>query len=254
MFMKRVLLLAAGALVISAVNASAQASSGMQAWEDRGFFNINFGLQSGSREFDEGVGFTIYDEPSFFEGTHQVDGGGMFDIGGGIRVWRNLAAGLSFNRFTDSDDINLRGSVPHPIFFNRPREATAAVGALDHEETAVHIQATWVQPLADRISVSFSFGPSFFSVKQDVVVGVDVSEQGAPFNAVNAAARAVEVEESGVGFNIGADITYMATTNVGGGFFLRYSAASVDLERGPLGTFSLDVGGFQAGGGLRVRF
>jgi hypothetical protein len=61
------------------------------------------------------------------------------------------------------------------------------------------------------------------------------------------------VKDTGVGFNIGVDGTYLFTDRIGGGIVLRYTGGSVDLDS-DAGTVSLDVGGFQIGFGLRVRF
>ena len=50
-----------------------------------------------------------------------------------------------------------------------------------------------------------------------------------------------------------ADISYMFSTYVGAGGFVRLAVGSVDLQRGGT-SVTTSVGGFQSGGGLRVRF
>jgi hypothetical protein len=59
---------------------------------------------------------------------------------------------------------------------------------------------------------------------------------------------------SQIGFNIGADLTYRFANNVGIGAILRYAAATVTLEPDGGESSDVKVGGFQFGGGLRIRF
>ena len=68
------------------------------AWTDRGFVNVSFGVQGGSRDLATSSTFTIYDENATIETTQNVGGGAFFDAAGGYKVWRNLAVGIGFTR------------------------------------------------------------------------------------------------------------------------------------------------------------
>ena len=58
-----------------------------------------------------------------------------------------------------------------------------------------------------------------------------------------------------IGFNVGADMTYRFANNFGIGAIVRYAAATVSLEpEGGGDPSDVKVGGFQFGGGLRIRF
>lgn len=231
------------------------AAAQMRAWEAKGFINVNFGVQSGSHDLEQNGSFPLYDETARFNGPLTVEGGGLFDIGGGARVWRNLAVGVTFSRVSDTSDATLTAQIPHPVFFNRPRTATTTAVGLEHRENAVHVHAMWVQPITDKLDVAIGAGPAFFSVTQQLVTGITVSEGGAPFTTVTIGSGNVsEEKENATGFSVGVDVTFMATRQVGGGFFFRYASASVDLPAGGGSTTTLDVGGVQVGGGVRVRF
>ena len=52
------------------------------------------------------------------------------------------------------------------------------------------------------------------------------------------------------GFNVGASINYMVTPRYGVGVFARYAGATASLPTAG----DLDVGGFQFGAGLHLRF
>ena len=206
----------AALVLVAAGSADAQ----MQPWEDTGYFSINYGYQQGDRAFQESLTATVYDEQATYSIEHASSGGGHFDIGGGLRVWRNLAVGLAVTSFSTSAGALITGTVPHPLFFDRPRTGSAARSALEHKELGIHVQAAWVMPVSEKISVTVAAGPSFFNVTQSLVTGVTVANEiGAPFDTVALGTAATSsVSETGVGVNAGVDITYLVTERIGGGF------------------------------------
>ena len=64
-------------------------------------------------------------------------------------------------------------------------------------------------------------------------------------------------QKTGIGGNVGVDVTYMLPDMIGVGGLIRYTAASIS-PTAPDGVTitptSIDVGGLQVGGGLRLRF
>ncbi len=92
-------------------------------------------------------------------------------------------------------------------------------------------------------------GPSFFTVKQSVVTAVQRNE-AYPFDeATFSGATVATEEESTNGFNIGADVAWYFTKNVGVGGIVRFSSATAAFSVG-----DVDAGGALVGGGLRLRF
>ena len=254
--MKKGTLLIASLVLLGAVDANAQ-----MEWTGRGFININGAFQVGDKSFTEtlaGSDFILYDEQATYNLTHAFSGGALFDVGGGVRVWRNLAAGLAVSSFSTNSTVSLTGTVPHPLFFNRPRTVTHQQGGLDHRQVGWHFQLTWLVPVTDKIDLALSGGPSVFSVRQHIAVtspsAVQIAEAGSPFDVVTVS-RVVtqELSESGFGGNVGIDFTYLFTDAFGGGLMLRWAGASVELPANG-GAQSVNAGGFQVGFGARVRF
>lgn len=218
---------------------------------DRGYFHINFGGLVGSSDLDQPGSFPLYDETALFNVRGDVGGGALFDIGGGVRVWRRLYAGLSYSRTSDSSSAALSGTVPHPLFFDTPRPISGTVSGLDHTEHAVHLQAVWRQPIRTPVDldVALFVGPTFFSVNQDAVSALAVTEPTPDLASVTTAS----ISEGATGFHIGADVAYRVTRRIGIGLLLRYAGGSVDLPVANQET-SLDVGGLHVGAGVRVGF
>ena len=96
-------------------------------------------------------------------------------------------------------------------------------------------------------------GPSFFSVKQDIVNDFEISETYPYDTATFTRAIAASQSESAVGVNVGGDVAYFFTPNVGVGGTAQSSGATVEMTV-PSGTADVKAGGLQVGGGLRLRF
>ena len=236
-----------GCLAFAAALVVAAPAQAQMTWTDKGFLNVNFGLQEMSRTLNAESAFDLYGEQGTLTTSQPIDGGALFDIGGGYKVWRNLAVGLSFTRLQSDADIAIAASVPDPNFFDRPRAVTGVASNAEHSEQAIHLQGTWMVPVTDKVDVGLSFGPTIFSVEQDLATAVSVSEPGGAISSTTISSE----DHSAVGVNFGVDLNYLVTPRIGAGVLLRYSRGSVELDAADE---SLTVGGFQFGVGLRVRF
>ena len=225
------------------------------SWADKAFLNVNFGLQEASHSLDAGSVFDLYGEQGNLTTTQPIDGGALFDIGAGYKVWRNLAVGLAYTRVQSDADVAIAANVPDPNFFDRLRGVTGVASNAEHAEHAIHLQGTWVMPVTDKIDVGFSLGPTIFMVQQDIVSRIDIAEPGPTVSA----ATLVREDKTAIGFNLGVDLNYffrrkgtgLLAPAIGAGLLARYAFGSVNLDSAEE---SLNVGGFQIGVGARLRF
>lgn len=242
----------AAALVVLSALFVAEASAQMQ-WEGRGFVNIGLGVQGNSRDFTTRAEPIIYEEPALITSAQNVGSGLIFDISGSYRVWRNLLVGLGYSHFGDSSATTVAAQIPHPLFADAPRNASASVGSLGHSEHGIHFIGTWMVPVTDKIEAAAFFGPSIFRVSQDLVADVDFIESPDPFPTVSLQQpRVAEESATAVGVNIGAEVTYLVTPKYGITGFLRYAGASADFDLIEGG--DLSVGGVHLGVSFRYRF
>jgi opacity protein-like surface antigen len=238
----RVLCLAALTAVLSAVPALAQTGGRLTA-------GISFGAQTRSGDFTQRLTPTIYEETATVDIAQNYESGGLFDIGGEALIFGDLGVGIHFTRTAGDGTAAIAARIPDRLFFDRLRAATGVADGLDHTENAVHVQVLYRFAATPKIDVTVGLGPTFFSVKQELINSVDVIE---PTPSITP--QVVEASDSPVGVNVGADITYMVTERVGAGVLLRYAAGSADLTTPGGGAVSLDAGGFQFAAGVRVRF
>lgn len=218
------------------------------------FVNLHGGAQVGSQDADRTSPFTLYDEPATFESRQLINGGGLIDIGGAARLYRNYGVGISYAAFESTNDVQFSGSLPHPLLFDRPRSFNGT-SAADHKERGVHVQALWFIPFTDKIDFTVGVGPSFFTVEQGFVRGITFSENPPDFTSVTIdTTDTATIKESGVGFNVGGNMTYAITRLIGASAMVRYTRGSLTFNLAEGQTADLDAGGFQFGIGIGVRF
>ena len=240
-------------LLSAATQASAQVG---QPWIDRGYFNLNVGFETTSGTLSDAAEFTLYEEAGNKRVDQNVDSGALFDFSVGTRVWENVSVGLAYHRGANSSEASATASVPSPVLFNAHRAAAVAATDLERRVRAFHIQVGYMMVLSDDLSVHVTAGPSFYRLAQEVIGDLAFAE-AAPYTTVSASPVIEERSDSAAGINIGADVTYKLWESdaykVGGGMFLRYSAATARI-RILENDVDSDLGGLQIGFGARVRF
>ena len=242
-------------LLAGAVNVSAQTGT----WADRGYVSFGFGVESGSSSMTETQNLVIYEEAGTLTSSTSWTSGSLIDAGFGVRVWRNLTVGIGYHQEENDTEGQLTGSIPSPIFFNRPRQLDEAV-TLDRKEKAAHLVFGWVLPFNDKFDVMVFGGPSFFRLEQDAAV-VDptdpIREGASPFTTVSAEVDVETRKKSLTGFNLGVDATYILWSNddlrLGAGGFFRFTQATGDILMMSQEQ-ETEVGGMQFGFGARLRF
>jgi hypothetical protein len=240
-------------MVMSAGIADAQAQ--VIPWEDRGYVAVSFGIQPLSREFTEVSAPDINGDPAVITVPHSIGSGAFPDFFVGYRLYENFGVAVGFSRFSKSETPTLVAQIPHPVIGGQFRTASTSAGELSHTETAFHTHLLYMIPMTEDIDVALLVGPSFYGIKQDFIETVEAREGAPPFNTVSiGSVSRVEQSESAVAFTAGIDATYRLTPRYGFGVFFRYSGASVDMPLVGGGTVTVDAGGVQLGGGLRVRF
>jgi hypothetical protein len=178
----------------------------------------------------------------------------IFEGGVAMRLWRRVGAGVALSRAALDAAAAVDARIPHPFFFEQPRTVTGDVSQLKRSETAVHFQVVYLVPARPRIRVLLSAGPSRMSVEHDLVTDVHYQESY-PFDS--AAFRSTSRRSftgSTIGIHAGVDVAYMLTRTIGAGGMIRFSHGDIDMAGPDSRRISIETGGIQAGGGLRVVF
>ena len=241
----RVGILVAGVLVAGSVR---EASAQMLQSTDKVFAGLSFGSQTKARTFTTSGSQPLYGETASFESQVGIGSERLVDLSGGVRVWKNVAVGLGWSSYSDTSTGTMTAAIPDPLFFDALHSRSTTVEGLEHKEQQIHLSLYWLQPLTDKLDLALYGGPTLFSVKQDVLTGITVPTAGTTIGSVTT----TTIDESATGLHVGLDIRYLIIKNAGIGAFARYATAKVDTTA--IDSGSMEVGGFQYGIGLRVRF
>jgi len=208
------------------------------------FLNVNVGGELATRTINAAAKKSVYEETATLSSSQPIGRGVVVDFDGGYRVRQDLFAGLLVSFFGTSSDATTTASVPDPIFFNRPKTVTGSTSGLSRGEIAIVPHATWARPLLDNVDITLSGGIAIIRLSQHLVGDFNVT----PPQTVTT----TETKESatGVGPYGQVDIIYNLKTRYGVGGYVRYAGAKVDLPSAP----DANIGGMQAGGGIRLRF
>ena len=236
---------AAGLLVhclASAQPAAAQAPGG--------FLHIN-GIYpvTPATTFETTLEMPLFEETAAYGIEQEANSKIYYDATVGVRIWQGLAAAVGVSFLDTSAATVASGSIPSPLIFDNPRTASFST-ELNRRQMDIHLQAVYYLPTPTGIDIALSAGPSLLSITRDSVSSVTLGPESFPFETVSIASLGTtEVRETGIGTNIGADIAFMPSRVFGVGIFVRRVIGMVDS-----GSQKLDVGGLQAGAGLRFHF
>jgi hypothetical protein len=213
---------------------------------------INGGIQAGESAIHEA--FTVQKN---LEGTPitadvVLKRARLADAGVVVRVKGHLGVGVAVSYATVDADADVAAEIPHPFFFSQSRRVTGAASA-NRTETTTHIDAVWMVP-SRTVDVLVSAGPSLFNVTQTLVTDVLYSDTY-PYDVASfGSASTTRVSETATGFHVGADVTLNVSAHLGVGALVRFSRASAIFVAGTGNSVTVDLGGVQAAGGLRLRF
>jgi hypothetical protein len=241
--MKNTLFLCAGIALLAATTASAQVASPAT---EKYYVNVNVGGQLASRTLGSSVVKPdVYDETATLASTQSVGKGVLVDFAGGYRVWRDVYAGVLVSVFGNTEDAAYTTSMPNPIFFNSPAVVSGTTSGLKRREVGINPNVTYVRHLYDKFDVSLGIGVSIIRLSQDVLNDLSYTPP-----SQDAAPVVAKEKATGAGVYANVDFIYNLTPRYGVGGFVRYAGASVDLPSAP----DQNIGGMQAGGGIRLRF
>jgi opacity protein-like surface antigen len=241
---------AAALILMSAAAASAQTT--FQTPDPRWFLGANGLFQTGSGTLTEQFDFQEFAETGTIESTYEANSAIGFDGSVGVRVWRNVGAGVAVSTYAGKEGGEVTARIPHPFHFNQHREVSGEAG-LTRKETAIHASLLYIVPAGERFQVILGAGPTFFQAEQSFVNDV-LYTQEYPFDTATFNGVDIDNESaSGIGFNASLDVAWRFSRSFGAGALVRYTQGTVPFTPGDR-EVDVTVGGVQAGVGIRVIF
>lgn len=219
----------------------------------RGFIAIGGAVQVPGSQLSDQFTFDVHAE----SGTTTVDYASKsapgVDVTAGWRFWKTTGMAVGFSRTAVTAAVQTESQIPHPFFDDRDRLVSGEAGNISRSETALHAQFFYLRE-HKKWRTRVLGGLSYFTVQQDLVTAVNVTETY-PYDV--AEFRSVTTQRgsgSAPGFNAGIDLTRMFTPQVGFGGAVRLARGKIDLNGSDDRNVSTNAGGAQATVGIRIAF
>ena len=215
--------------------------------------SVNGIYQTGTSDVTSTVSFPANAETATFTSTFPVAAGTGFDAGARVTLRGAFGVGVAGTKFSAAGDADVTAKIPHPFFFSQPR-SIAGTAALTRDETTVRIELVFHSAPGKKLQFTGYVGPTYFSVKQDLVDAVTYTDAYPYDTATFGHAATKQASTSKWGFAGGADVSYYFTKSIGVGAMVTIAKASMSVKASDGSPVDLTAGGTQAGGGLRLRF
>jgi hypothetical protein len=244
--------LTAALIGIAGTDAEAQGRFSTKPPAARGFISANGIYQATATTFTDHFEFQEFVETGTIESSFEAKPAIGLEGSFGVRVFGNIGLGGGVSTYAPKEGGTVVARIPHPLQFNQHREVTADAG-LSRKETAIHGSILYFMPVGDKVLAVIGAGPTYFQAEQSFVNRV-LYDQQYPFDEVTV--RGIDTDNesaSGLGFNASLDVSWRFSKSFGAGGIIRYATASLPFTPGDRER-KVNVGGLQAGLGLRVIF
>ncbi|MEO6213914.1 MAG: hypothetical protein ABIP65_09840 [Vicinamibacterales bacterium] len=241
--------------VLACTPASAQhRSPTRRPAKDRGFIALNVGVQAGAGTFVDTFTYQVNAEEAMTQARYRSKTSWLVDVAGGLHVWKKkVGVAVAVTRSSLSAGADTVSRIPHPFFDNQDREVSGEAADLTRIETALHLQLYYLKA-SGKWRLLLGAGPSRFNLEQQVVTGIRVDETYPYDTATFDSVTTRRGKASGLGFNVGIDVSRMLSRSLAAGMLARYAKGTVDFNLDGSHPVSTDAGGLQLGAGIRLRF
>lgn len=204
--------------------------------------------------FQEHITYLEFAETTKLTADYTVKRKPTYSVGGSVRVWRAIAVGVSVTAVQSATHAEIDADVPHPFFFDQPRHISGTADSTARRERAINLEARAIVPIRSRFDVTLFGGPSRWHVEQELLEGVDYTQQYPYDTAQFAGARTSLRSVDAWGYNGGIDFAVYLTPRIGVGGLIEISTAKLPLTITGGESFDANVGGLRSGIGFRARF
>lgn len=246
--MRRLSIIAITMLMIGALPRVALA----QAEPPRTVLLVDAYARVAAPEFRDRVDPLVTFERAAIDVTYTPSVGLGGDLGLARRLTSRIGVLASVSVTSTRADATARGTLPHPLYFNAPRDVEGR-GDVSGSQVIVDLLAAGFWQQGARWTILAGAGPALVRVSQDVVDGVNVTETYPYDTATATGLRTASVTGTGIGVTGMLDVTRALGRRAGLAVFARYTVATVGTGDEDTAV-DINAGGLRIGLGLRFRW
>lgn len=216
--------------------------------------SVSAGTVLSDSDFRYSITFPLFAETGTIDTTVVLDRKDLFDVEGGVRLWKRLGVGAAFVITTADGALESEITLPNPFLFGDPTRELASASTRQTTKEVL-IEALFTVVHSNRWLVVVSGGPSLTYLTQELADDRFRIEYVFPFEQIDVTTSSGD-RSSGraTGGHVGGSVTWKASRHIGFDGRLRWSGASVDLEDRNGNQISVDTGGFAIAAGVRFLF
>jgi opacity protein-like surface antigen len=216
---------------------------------------VRIGYSIGFLEGSESVSWTqeVYQENAAYSVGYDANKGNSFNFGIGYRFSSTLGVDIGLDMASrDLGAIN-SASIPHPLYFNSPREADNTKG-YGLKENAAFLNLVYSVPFG-KLELDLFAGPAYFMTSTELTNSITFTESAYPYDTVSISSQSETMKKKGFGFNAGSNLNFYMSKGVAVYVSARYLSAKANfIPSTGIPALSLTLGGLKLGGGLKILF
>lgn len=193
-------------------------------------------------------------EAGSFSSNLETNSAFGIDVAAGLALWRRLGVKVGYSTYSASINGAFQASVPHPLYFNKPRMLSGEPNGLQRHESAIDFHLAALIPAGRRAALMVSAGPTLLKLEQDVVEDFTYS-QTYPYDVVSLGSVTTDSTKSSK-TTVGGSVTlgFFLTKSFGIAAGLHYATGEVALNFGANSSTSVSMGGARGTFGFAARF
>jgi len=168
-------------------------------------------------------------------------------------LFSNFSVGAAFHNVDTTATESFTTEIPHPFYFNRPRNLSGERTDLSYKERAFHFLVGFMKT-SGPVVVSVTGGPSYLLTKTEIINDFTFS-QDYPYDSVSLVSTDARTYDANkLGFNVGALVGVRLHDNIAVGADLRFSRAKPAFTTTSGNEIEFDAGGMWVGAGVQILF
>ncbi len=201
-----------------------------------------------------GYNLSIYQETADFGLDYNLKKGNTIDAASGVflgQAWGvKFGGGMTTRDFEETTSV----SIPHPLWMNTPRKGTITGSGLKISEIDFYLDLFYLLRFG-AIVLELYGGPCYVLSTATIVSNITFAETGYPYMTNTITQSQTEFKANAFGFNAGVSLGYDFGSSFGLFLDARYVMAKATYQPGgDIPDLAATLGGFRAGGGLKVMF
>lgn len=213
-------------------------------------YQIGFGTDSQSLNATE----TIYHETASYDLSYQLRKGNAIDVSVGYYIGSSWGVKLGGSLISRDFAETTHFSVPHPLWMDSPRAGDITGTGMAVKETDLFLNLFYSFKLGP-VAADIYGGPCYALSTATIVSVIANTETGYPYKSNMVTQTTADFKSNAFGFDAGLNLGYRFGSLFGLYLDARYVSVSATYKPGGIiPELPAALGGFRAGGGLKLMF